>query len=158
MTFEDNFPFFARNSKIYYLDNAATSQVLYTVPKDVYEFETNHRANAHRSGHKLGTWVDQKYHEAKESIANWLNVQRNQIVFNSGTTQGLHDSAEFIRRRFDRTNIYIGVDSHHSLYLPFDQLHREHIEHTVNLINTDIHGYLDLEQLEENLNNDIYLT
>jgi len=149
--FENNFPFFARNSKINYLDNAATTQVLYTVPKDRYEFEIEHRANAHRSGHRLGTWVDTQYHAAKQSIANWLNVLEDQIVFNSGTTQGLNDSAEFITNRHERTVTYVGSDSHHSLFLPFYRLSKNG-DHVLKTINTTTEGLLDLDWLEQELN------
>jgi selenocysteine lyase/cysteine desulfurase len=151
MKFENNFPFFAKNSKINYLDSAATTQVLYTVPQDRYEFEIQHRSNAHRSGHKLGTWVDQQYHQAKQNIAEWLNVSSDQIVFNSGTTQGLYDSAKLIGRRYPRATVYLGEDSHHSLFLPFNQLSQESPNISVLLIKTTKEGLLDLDNLESRL-------
>jgi len=148
--FSNCFPFFARNPKINYLDNAATTQVLYTVPEDRYQFEINHRANAHRSGHRLGTWVDTQYHSAKQCIAEWLSVSEDQIVFNSGTTQGLNDSAEFINNRYQQTVIYVGADSHHSLFLPFYRLSKNS-GHTVKTIDITAEGLLDLDWLEQEL-------
>lgn len=143
--FNNHFPFFARNPRINYLDNAATTQVLYTVPEDRYEFEITYRSNAHRSGHRLGTWIDTKYHEAKKSIAKWFNVSGDQVIFNSGTTQGLDDSAEFIRRRYPQAMVYLGADSHHSLFLPFNRTDR------LSYIEITEQGLLDLDSLETEL-------
>ena len=56
----DYFPFFS-NQPLIYLDSAATSQALYTVIEDQHGFNLAHRANAHRSGHRMGAWIDGKF-------------------------------------------------------------------------------------------------
>lgn len=118
------FPFFERNPNITYLDSAATSQTLYTVVEDLQSFMLDHKSNAHRSGHSMGTWVDHQYYEAKSLIGKWLGIQypENKIVFNSGATQGLYDAVQLLKRQVTGGTVYIGIDFHHSLYLPFKQL------------------------------------
>jgi cysteine desulfurase/selenocysteine lyase len=150
MTMRDFFPFFKRNPDITYLDTAATSQTLYTVAEDLQSFMIDHKSNAHRSGHSMGTWVDQKYYEAKNLIGQWLGIDNPEykIVFNSGATQGLHDAVQMIKGQITGT-IYIGVDFHHSLYLPFKQLADQNSFYEIKFIPVLNNGLLDLEWLKE---------
>lgn len=144
----DYFPFFLRNPDITYLDTAATSQTLYTVAEDLQSFMIDHKSNAHRSGHSMGTWVDQKYYEAKNLIGQWLNIDNPEykIVFTSGATQGLYDAVQMIKRQVSGT-VYIGVDFHHSLYLPFKQLADQNNYYEIKFIPLLANGLLDLEWL-----------
>jgi cysteine desulfurase/selenocysteine lyase len=138
-----HFPFITRNLKINYLDSAATSQILDFVAEDLHYFNLDHRANAHRSGHSMGTWVDQQYHRSKEAIGRWLNIvnPHDCVVFNSGTTQGLDDAHRLIQQRYPRHHVYLGIDSHHSLYLPFSKSNH-------SIIDIDSAGRIDLVKLE----------
>lgn len=149
------FPFIEKN-KYVYLDSAATSQALYTVIEDQQQFELYHRANAHRSGHRLGTWVDEKYSQSKELIGKWLNISdpHSRIVFTSGSTQALNDAVNMIAERFNRATIYIGIDFHHSLYLPFLKLANSSSFFNIKVIDIDQNGDLDLVQLETELAKD----
>ena len=149
------FPFIEQNNYIY-LDSAATSQALYTVIEDQQQFEMHHRANAHRSGHKLGTWVDEKYHRAKELIGQWLDISNphDRIVFTSGSTQALNDAVNMLANRFGRATIYIGMDFHHSLFLPFQKLANGSSFFNIKVININNKGDLDLVQLEKELEKD----
>lgn len=149
---QNYFPGIDRKSSTIYLDSAATSQCLYTVIEDQQRFELSHRANAHRSGHRMGTWVDQKYHEAKQLIGKLLNVENpeQRIVFTSGTTQSLNDAARLIEQRFNRATIYVGADFHHSLYLPFTKLTKTSF-FNIEIIDIDDHGDLNFRQLENKL-------
>jgi cysteine desulfurase/selenocysteine lyase len=152
----NHFPFFQHNPDINYLDSAATTQCLTSVIDNQHNFNLHCRANAHRSGHKMGTWVDQQYHRAKELIGQWLNVKdpEQSIVFNSGTTQGLHDAVEIIKKEYSRATIYIGRDSHHSLFLPLRLLAYNSSFFKINYIDIDETGKLDLVKLNEELNKD----
>lgn len=147
----DNFPFFARNPSITYLDTAATSQTLNYVIEDHTNFLLDHKSNSHRSGHSMGTWVDQKYFRAKELIAKYVKVEEadKSVVFNSGSSQGLHDAALLIERAMPGGTIYIGIDSHHSLSLPLMGLSKSNPWWTIKYIPLDTEGYLDLVQLEQ---------
>jgi len=150
------FPFFERNPNITYLDTAATSQTLYTVAEDLQSFMLDHKSNAHRSGHSMGTWVDRQYYESKSLIGQWLNIQypENKIVFNSGASQGLHDAVQLIKRQVTSGTVYIGIDFHHSLYLPFKQLAEQNSFYEIRFIPLQPNGMLDLEWLKAQLVND----
>ena len=145
----DYFPFFNKNNGVY-LDSSATSQALYTVIEDLHDFNINHRANAHRSGHRMGTWIDQKYHESKELIGQWLGINNpdRRIIFTSGASQALNDAASMIHREFSRATIYVGIDFHHSLFLPLQRLVNQSRFFNLEIIDIDCNGNLDFDQLE----------
>jgi cysteine desulfurase / selenocysteine lyase len=142
------FPFFERNPDKIYLDSAATSQTLYTVAEDLSDFMLNHKSNAHRSGNSMGTWVDRQYQTSKELIGKWLNINHpdRRIVYNSGTTQGLNDAAELIMSAMSSGVVFVGIDSHHSLILPWTQ--SGNAKWKVVFINLDRDGRLDLDDLD----------
>lgn len=144
----DYFPFFKRRPEITYLDSAATSQTLYTVADDQRDFMLSNKSNAHRSGNSMGTYVDQQYQLSKELIGKWLNINHpeKRVVFNSGTTQGLNDAAAMIMSAMSSGVVFVGIDSHHSLILPWTQ--SGNAKWKVVFINLDKDGRLDLDDLQ----------
>jgi cysteine desulfurase/selenocysteine lyase len=142
------FPFFKRRPEITYLDSAATSQTLYTVADDQRDFMLSNKSNAHRSGNSMGTYVDQQYQLSKELIGKWLDINHpeKRIVYNSGTTQGLNDAAQLIMSTMTSGVVFVGIDSHHSLILPWTQ--SGNIKWRVVFIDLDKDGRLDLDDLQ----------
>lgn len=151
----DYFPFFNNKNGVY-LDSSATSQALYTVIEDQHEFNINHRANAHRSGHRMGTWIDHRYHESKELIGQWLGIKDpdRRIIFTSGASQSLNDAVTMIHKEFNRATIYVGIDFHHSLFLPLQRMALQSSFFNLEIIDVDCHGNLDFDQLEAKAAND----
>lgn len=149
----DYFPFFKQNPDIVYLDTAATSQTLYTVVEDLNDFMLNRKSNAHRSGHAMGTWIDQRYHESKELLGKWLDIDNpeKKFVFTSGATQSLSDAARMLETKFAAATVFMGIDFHHSLYLPFKQIVDRNPHWKIKFINVNDSGYLDLHQLDREL-------
>ena len=142
------FPFFKRRQDIIYLDSAATSQTLVSVVEDMQDFMLSNKSNAHRSGNSMGTYVDQQYQSSKELIGEWLNINNpeQRIVFNSGTTQGLNDAAQLIMSAMSSGVVFIGIDSHHSLILPWTRSGNDKWQ--VVFVELDKDGRLDLNDLE----------
>ena len=152
----DNFPFFKNNPNVNYLDTAATSQTLYTVIEDITAFYSTHKSNAHRSGHSMGTWVDQKYYLAKEKIAKFVGVKDSDktVVFTSGASQALHDAVKLVERAMPGGTIYLGIDAHHSLSLPIMELAKNNPWWQIVYINLGPDGCLDLDHLEATIKAD----
>jgi cysteine desulfurase/selenocysteine lyase len=142
------FPFFKRRPEVTYLDSAATSQTFHSVADDMREFMLSNKSNAHRSGNSMGTYVDQQYQLSKELIGKWLNINKpeQRIVFNSGTTQGLNDAASMIMSAMSSGVVFVGIDSHHSLILPWTQ--SGNAKWKVVFIELDRDGRLDLADLQ----------
>jgi cysteine desulfurase/selenocysteine lyase len=107
----------------------------------------SNKSNAHRSGNSMGTWVDQQYQTSKELIGKWLNINHpeKRVVFNSGTTQGLNDAASLIMSAMSSGVVFVGIDSHHSLILPWTQ--SGNAKWKVVFIELDQDGRLDLNDL-----------
>jgi cysteine desulfurase / selenocysteine lyase len=147
----DDFPFFEKNPKAVYLDSAATSQTLSCVISDTNNFYTNHKSNAHRSGHSMGTWVDEKYSQAKFLIGKWLGIDNHdkRIIFTSGASQSLNDAIQMISNTSTSVTAYIGIDFHHSLYLPMKSLGWK-----VETVNITDNGDLDFDDLQSKLRQD----
>ena len=147
----DYFPFFKRRPEVTYLDSAATSQTLYTVADDQQDFMLSNKSNAHRSGNSMGTYVDQQYQLSKELIGKWLNINKpeKRVVYNSGTTQGLNDAAAMIMSAMSSGVVFVGIDSHHSLILPWTQ--SGNAKWRVVFIDLDKDGRLDLEDLQSKI-------
>ena len=145
------FPFFERNKNSVYMDTAATSQTLYTVIEDMSAFLTDHKSNAHRSGNSMGTWVDQKYSQAKQAIADLVNVTDpdKTVVFTSGSSQALSDAVELINKAMPGGTIFVGIDSHHSLLLPLQKLAESNPWWRIVFIGLNSTGTLDLDSLEQ---------
>jgi cysteine desulfurase/selenocysteine lyase len=142
------FPFFKRRPEVTYLDSAATSQTYHSVAEDIREFMLTNKSNAHRSGNSMGTYVDQQYHLGKELIGKWLNINHpeKRIVYNSGTTQGLNDASAMIMSAMSSGVVFVGIDSHHSLILPWTQSGNS--KWKVVFIDLDRDGRLDLDDLQ----------
>lgn len=142
------FPFFKRRPDITYLDSAATSQTLFSVAEDMQDFMLSNKSNAHRSGNSMGTYVDHQYQSSKELIGKWLNLNNpeQRIVYNSGTTQGLNDATQMIMSAMSSGVVFVGIDSHHSLILPWTQ--SGNAKWRVVFIELDKDGRLDLNDLE----------
>jgi selenocysteine lyase/cysteine desulfurase len=152
----ENFPFFKRRPDIVYLDSAATSQTYYSVADDQRDFMLEFKSNAHRSGHSMGTLIDLEYSKSKIRIGEWLGIKDpcDRVVFNSGTSQGLYDAVQLINNAMIGGNIYLGIDSHHSLTLPFRQLALDAGRWNIIDINLDPTGLLDLDALEQQIKQD----
>jgi cysteine desulfurase/selenocysteine lyase len=147
----DYFPFFKRRPEVTYLDSAATSQTLYTVADDQRDFMLSNKSNAHRSGNSMGTYVDQQYQLSKELIGKWLNINKpeKRVIFNSGTTQGLNDATAMIMSAMSSGVVFVGIDSHHSLILPWTQ--SGNAKWRVVFIDLDKDGRLDLDDLQSKI-------
>ena len=147
----DYFPFFKRRPEVTYLDSAATSQTLYTVADDQRDFMLSNKSNAHRSGNSMGTYVDQQYQLSKELIGKWLDINKpeKRVIFNSGTTQGLNDATVMIMSAMSSGVVFVGIDSHHSLILPWTQ--SGNAKWRVVFIDLDKDGRLDLDDLQSKI-------
>ena len=82
------------NKPLVYLDNGASSQKPKVVVDAISNAYTNEYANVHRGLHYLSNLATDKYEAVRGTVAKFLNVaDENQIVLNSGTTEGINTVA-----------------------------------------------------------------
>ncbi|MDR0417817.1 MAG: cysteine desulfurase [Puniceicoccales bacterium] len=126
-TFRQQFPILrSKNSfgkTLVYFDNAATMQV----PECVIEAMAHHlrtsNANVHRGIYGLSAMAEEVYESTRREIARWIHAREPQeIVFNSGTTEGLNFLASQFTSLTPRDEIILFVQEHHANILPWQRL------------------------------------
>ncbi|MCF7799706.1 cysteine desulfurase [Candidatus Babeliales bacterium] len=124
---KQNFLIFKNNKNLIYLDNAATSQKPDIVIKSLVDFYEKHNSNIHRSIYDLGEVATDLYENARQAIANFINAKYEEIVFTSGTTEGIN----FVADSWGKENIFSGDQilitqvEHHANFLPWQRLAQE---------------------------------
>ncbi|MBT5823497.1 MAG: aminotransferase class V-fold PLP-dependent enzyme, partial [Rhodobacteraceae bacterium] len=96
-TVRADFPILSRevNGKpLIYLDSGASAQKPQVVIDAITRAYAEEYANVHRGLHYLSNLATDKYEAVRGTIAKFLNVaDAEQIVFNSGTTEGINSVA-----------------------------------------------------------------
>jgi cysteine desulfurase/selenocysteine lyase len=115
--FKNDFPYF-KNSKITYLDNAATTQKPKTVIDAQTQYYENYCANTHRSNFGDANKATQKYENTRSVLKTFINASKNEeIIFTKGVTESLNFIASSFGKTFD--TIIISSLEHHSNIVPW---------------------------------------
>ena len=143
-----DFPILARkvNEKpLVYLDNGASSQKPDVVIDAVKRAYSEDYANVHRGLHYLSNLSTEKYESVRGVVARFLNASdENEIVLNSGTTEGINMVAygwamEHLKHG---DNIVLSIMEHHANIVPWHFL-RERMGIELKWVDIDDHGNLD---------------
>ncbi len=120
-----DFPILARevNGKpLVYLDNGASAQKPQAVIDAVTVGYSQEYANVHRGLHYLSNLATEKYEAVRGKIARFLNAaSENEIVLNSGTTEGINMIAYAwaMPRMQAGDEIVLSVMEHHANIVPW---------------------------------------
>ncbi len=116
-----DFPIFQNKKNLVYLDNAATTQKPRSVIQSMVDFYENYNSNVHRSIHELGETSTCFFENSREIIAKFLNAENEEIIFTSGTTEGVNFIADAWARQNIEKNDYIVTTQveHHANFLPW---------------------------------------
>lgn len=79
-----------REKPLVYFDNAATTLKPSCVLDEISKYYEEYTANAHRGDYDLSYIVDTKYEGARKIVADFINANKNEVVFTSGTTESLN--------------------------------------------------------------------
>ncbi len=135
-----------------YLDNAATTQKPQFVIDAISSFYTISNANAHRGGHALGAEATALYEGARSTVAEFLHVQQESIVFTRGATESLNLLAVSIERtygaRLAGKSIVVSEMEHHANIVPWQVL-CERTGADLRVIRVTDDGSLDMEHALE---------
>ena len=147
-----DFPILARevNGKpLVYLDNGASSQKPEVVINAVARAYKEEYANVHRGLHYLSNVATEKYESVRGVVAKFLNASdENEIILNSGTTEGINMVAygwamEHLRKG---DNIVLSVMEHHANIVPWHFL-RERMGIELKWVDIDSDGNLDTQSV-----------
>lgn len=150
MNWKNDFPIFKNYPELVYLDSAATSQKPQRVLDRILDFYTRANANVHRGIYLLSEKATEEYETAREKVAAFLSVNKEEIIFTSGTTE----AANLISHSHLSTHVKAGdlilssVAEHHSNFLPLQRISNQ-IGAELKLINLSADQDLDYQQLSE---------
>lgn len=135
-----------------YFDNAATTFKPLVVKEAVDAYYTDMTCNAHRGDYDLSYRVDQAYEGARERIARFLHAQVNEIVFTSGTSEGLNLVAQgYGRKVLQAGDVVLTTESEHaSCVLPWMKVCEER-HATLDYMKLDDSGRIDLTALRSQM-------
>ncbi len=147
-----DFPILSRqvNGKpLVYLDNGASAQKPQVVIDAVTRAYGDEYANVHRGLHFLSNLATEKYEAVRGTIARFLGVaDEDQIVLNSGTTEGINMVAYgwAMPRMQARDEIVLSVMEHHANIVPWHFL-RERQGVVLKWVDIEPDGSLDPQKV-----------
>lgn len=148
------FPVLEREVKgkpLVYFDNAATSQKPQVVIDALVNYYTKNNANIHRGIHSLAEEATAAFEGTRDTAQQFINAEsREQIIFTSGTTEGIN----LVAQTWGRQNINKGDEvivsamEHHSNLVPWYMLCQEK-QAVLKVIPVDDEGELQLDEFEK---------
>ena len=131
---------------IHYLDNSATTQVCEAAAEAAYRMMCDNFGNP-SSLHKLGVNAEAVVEQARQTIADSLNVDAKNIYFTSGGTEAnntvLFGAAQALKRRGDR--IIVSAVEHSSVSESAKRL--SELGYDVQYAPVNDHGVVDIDVL-----------
>ncbi|KIC42770.1 cysteine desulfurase [Ruegeria sp. ANG-R] len=143
-----DFPILSRqvNGKpLTYLDNGASAQKPQAVINAVTQAYAHEYSNVHRGLHYLSNLATEKYEAVRGTVARFLGVpNENEIVLNSGTTEGINLVAYgwAMPHLQAGDEIILSVMEHHANIVPWHFL-RERQGVILKWVDVDATGHLD---------------
>lgn len=142
-----DFPILSRqvNGKpLVYLDNGASAQKPRAVIDAVTQAYSMEYANVHRGLHYLSNLATEKYEAVRGIVGRFLNADPEEIVFNSGTTEGINlvSYAWAAPRLQAGDEIVLSIMEHHANIVPWHFL-RERQGVVLKWVECDAKGDLD---------------
>ncbi len=145
--------------KLVYFDNAATTQKPQQVIDVITHYYQHDNANIHRGIHTLAERATRDFEASREAIRAFLGASSiEEIIFTSGTTQGINLVASTFGRKFIQAGdeIVISGLEHHSNIVPWQMLCEEK-GCVLKVIPVNDLGELDLEAYKQLLSEKVKL-
>ena len=147
------FPIFANNPDLVFLDSGASAQKPASVIDRVADYYRTDYANVHRGVYRLSARSTELFEEAREKMRRFLNAaDAREIVFVRGATEGINLVAQSWGAAFlaPGDEVLISELEHHSNIVPWQML-RDHLAIKLVVAPIDATGGLDLAAFEARL-------
>jgi cysteine desulfurase / selenocysteine lyase len=144
-----DFPIFANNPGLIFLDSAASAQKPAVVIDRVSDFYRSDYANVHRGVYRLSTKSSELFENARETARRFLNAaDASEIVFVRGATEAINLVVYSWGGAFLKPGdeVLITELEHHANIVPW-QLLRDRIGFTLKVAPIDATGGLDMAAL-----------
>ena len=96
--YKKDFPIFANNPGLVFLDSAASSQKPAMVIDGVSHFVSNDYANIHRGSYALSEKSEELYHASKAAVAQLIGAKANEIIYSYNATYGINLVAQSLTK------------------------------------------------------------
>ncbi|MGB1220951.1 MAG: aminotransferase class V-fold PLP-dependent enzyme [Alcanivoracaceae bacterium] len=123
-TLRDAFPILGetvRGKPLVYLDNGATTQKPAAVIDAISRYYRQVNSNVHRGAHYLSDLATAEFEGARQTVADFLNAAREEIIWTRGTTEAIN----LVAQSYGRENLGPGDEvlitgmEHHSNIVPW---------------------------------------
>lgn len=143
----------ASGAPLVFLDNAASTQRPQVVIDSISECYEQYYANVHRGIHTLSEASTDRYEQAREVVAEFINSDElHEVIFTSGTTAAINTVARSWGDAFVSAGdtILLTMLEHHANIVPWHQL-AERTGCRVEWIDIDDDGCIDLDSARERI-------
>ncbi|TDT70594.1 cysteine desulfurase [Hypnocyclicus thermotrophus] len=139
-----------------YLDNNATTKLCKEAFEAMVPYLTEYYGNSH-SMHRFGQETGKALREARETIANLLKIEADELIFTASGTEANNIGIRGVVRAFERRGKHIIVSEieHPSVRNTAKDL--EKLGYEVTFLKVDKNGLVDLEQLKKSIRKDTVL-
>lgn len=146
-----DFPILQEQSKLIYLDNAASTQKPKCVLNAMDSFYSFYYANVHKGNCAIATEATKRFEEARKKIADFLHTTPNNIVWTRGATNALNMVACGLAQSLTTGDeVLVSVAEHHANFVPWQQACVKK-KATFNVFNVLWNGQLDFEDFQKKL-------
>lgn len=119
----DDFPIFTHHPNLVYLDTAASALKPQAVIEATSCWYEKFGTNVHRALYDLGDEASTRYESVRDKVAEFLHAGGEEIIFTSGTTDGLNKLARMLEREVGAgDNIVLTRMEHHANLIPWQEL------------------------------------
>ena len=141
-----------RGKSLVYLDNGATTQKPEAVIQAIDAYYRESNSNVHRGAHYLSDEATARFENARQSVADFLNASREEIIWTRGTTESINLVASCYGASLKAGDeVVISTQEHHSNIVPW-QMACERSGATLKVIPLQADGNLDLAAYRALLN------
>lgn len=126
------------SDEVIYFDNAATTLKPQCVIDALSHYYEKLNANPRRGLYPLAVAATEQYERDRETVAQFISTEADEIVFTRGATESLNMLAIGLPSEFD---VVVTQSEHHSNLLPWQQHHKTTIWPLKN-------GMLDFDELQ----------
>ncbi len=132
--------------EVVYLDSTATTQTPIPAVESMVEYFYRYVGNHGRGAHRLAREATNRYEDARETIARFLNAEPSKTVLTKNTTEGINLIANSYPWE-SGDHIVTTVLEHHSNLLPWLRLQKKGVK--VTIVNPDSKGKVDVSSIEK---------
>jgi cysteine desulfurase / selenocysteine lyase len=122
---KSDFPIFANNPELVYLDSAVTSQKPQPVIDTVNHFYTHQNANIHRGLYDLSQHATDMFETTRQKVADFIGAEHpSEIVFTSNASEAINVVAVGWAEKFLKSGDIVVTSEmeHHSNFVPWLRL------------------------------------